>query len=245
MTNFFNRTYHSIKNNRVASALLVLILFSLLIWMASHIKFDEDISKLIPSNADNEQLQKVLNTAKFSDKIILNIRKETDGSLEDLTDYAEQFLDSLNSNSKEFIKNIQGKVEDETIFETLDFVYKNAPLFLNDNDYENISNKLSKDSINALTEANYKTLLSPSGLIAKKTIVKDPLGISIMALKHLKQLGFNDDFELKDGFLVHKNGKNLLVFITPKYKSSETNKNEVFSEHLYTIQNQLKYRIFW
>ena len=239
MIDFFNRTYHSIQKNKSVFALLLLVVFAGLVWMASHIKFDEDISKLIPSNADNEQLQKVLNTAQFSDKIIINIQKESDGSLEDLTDYAQQFLDSLDANSEAYIKDIQGKIEDETIFETLDFVFENAPLFLTEPDYESISNKLQKDSIEALTEANYKVLASPSGLVAKKTIIKDPLGISIMGIKQLKQLGLNDAFELKNGFLVSKNEKNLLLFITPKHKSSETNKNELFAEQLYQFQNEL------
>ncbi len=239
MISFFNRTYRSIQKKRGVFALLLILIFTGLIWMVSQIKFDEDISKLIPSNSENEQLQKVLNTANFSDKIIINIRKDSDGSLEDLTDYAQDFLDSLDANSSDYIKDIQGKVEDEAIFETLDFVFENAPLFLTDGDYQLILNKISKDSIAALTESNYKILASPSGLIAKKTIVKDPLGISIMGLKHLKQLGFNDDFELKYGFLVSKNGQNLLLFITPNYKSSETNKNELFAEQLYRFQNKL------
>ena len=239
MTDFFNRTYHSIQKNKRVFSTLLLLVFAGLVWIASHIKFDEDISKLIPSNADNEKLQKVLNTAQFSDKIIINIKRESSGSLEDLTDYAQRFLDSLQANSTDFIKNIQGKVEDENIFETLDFVFENAPLFLSKADYELVSNKLQKNSIEALTEANYKILASPSGLIAKKTIVKDPLGISIMGIKHLKQLGFNEDFEIKNGFLVSKNERNLLLFITPKHKSSETNKNELFAQQLYRFQNDI------
>src|SRR5690606_4443849 len=75
--------------------------------------------------------------------------------------------------------------------------------------------------------------------IAKKTIVKDPLGISLMAIKHLKQLGINDDFVLKDGFLVTKDENNLLLFITPKFNSGETGKNKAFSDQLYNLRDTL------
>src|SRR5690606_19061717 len=81
--------------------------------------------------------------------------------------------------------------------------------------------------------------ISPSGIIAKKTIVKDPLGISLMAIKHLKQLGINDDFVLKDGFLVSKDEDNLLLFITPEFNSSETGKNEAFTNQLYKLRDTL------
>ncbi len=231
--------YESIHTHKLKFGLILIAIFGLLIWMTSTIRFDEDISKLIPSNDENEQLQKVLNTAHFSDKIIINIKKKSDGQVEDLTEYAQQFLDSLNKNSSKYIKAIQGKVEDSIIFEALDFVYENAPLFLKDEDYEIISNKLNTDSIHKLTEANYKILVSPSGIIAKQTIVKDPLGISILGVKHLRQLGFNDNFELKEGFLVSKNGQNLLLFITPTFSSSETNENELFATQIYELQSKL------
>ena len=52
-------------------------------------------------------------------------------------------------------------------------------------------------------------------------------------------MGFKDDFELKDGFLVSKDGNHILLFITPKFKSSDTNKNEGFVEQLYDFQNLL------
>src|SRR5690606_25296532 len=123
--------------------------------------------------------------------------------------------------------------------ETLDFMYNNAPLFLAQQDYKILSGKTLVDSSTEITKNNYKTLISPSGIIAKKTIVKDPLGISLMALKHLKQLGINDDFVLKDGFLISKDENNVLLFITPKFNSSETGKNEAFSDQLYKLSDEL------
>lgn len=215
------------------------MIFGVLIWMASTLKFDEDISKLIPTNSENEQLQKVLKTVQFADKIIVNIQREKNGSTDDLTDYATRFLDSLSEHSNQFIVDIQGKIEDEAIFETLDFVYNNAPIFLKDADYKNISNKLQSDSIAKITENNYKTLISPSGIVAKKTIIKDPLGISIMAIQHLQQLGISDDFTLKDGFLVSKDEQHLLLFITPKYPSNNTTENGLFSQQLYQLRDDL------
>ncbi|MEO6347118.1 MAG: MMPL family transporter [Aquaticitalea sp.] len=240
MTELLNKTYHSIQKQKRIFAMVLTLVFLGLIWVASRIQFDEDISKLIPANDDNAQLQKVLNTAQFSDKIIVNISKTSkEVSSEKLTEFAQQFLDSLDAHSKRHIHNIQGKVEDETIFEALDFAFDNAPLFLTEADYKTLSAKLQKDSIEKLMAINYKILASPSGIVAKKTIVKDPLGISLMALQHLRQLGFNDDFKLQDGFLVSTDEQHILLFITPSFKSSETSQNERFAEQLYKFQNGL------
>ncbi len=239
MAKFFLTLYQLIQVRKFISAIVLFFIFGLLIGVASTIKFDEDISKLIPTNSENEQLQKVLKTAQFADKIIVNIEKHKNGSTDDLTDYATQFLDSLSKNSSQFISGIQGKIEDNTIFETLDFVYNNAPLFLKEEDYQKISNKLHSDSIAKITENNYKTLVSPSGIVAKQTIIKDPLGISLMAVKHLQQFGISDNFTLKDGYLVSKDEQHLLLFITPKYASNNTSKNVLFSDLLYDLQDKL------
>ncbi|OBX26653.1 hypothetical protein LX77_01125 [Gelidibacter algens] len=239
MAKFFYTLYQTLQRRKFVFSIILVVVFGILIWMASTLKFDEDISKLIPTNSENEHLQKVLKTAEFADKIIVNIEKAQNGSTDDLTDYATRFLDSLSKNSNLYVKDIQGKIEDETIFETLDFVYYNVPLFLKETDYQSISDKLYPDSIAKITENNYKTLISPSGIVAKKTIVKDPLGISLMAIKHLQELGISDDFTLKDGFLISKDEQHVLLFITPAYSSNNTSQNAIFSEQLYQLQENL------
>lgn len=239
MGKFFIGLYQFITRHRPLSGIGLLLVVLGLVMVASKIEFEEDISKLIPIHSENQDLEKVLKTVNFTDKIMVNIQQGPQGSLVDMTSYATQFLDSLDTSSKEFIKNIQGKVQDEDIEKTLDFVYENLPLFLDTGDYSKIRQKLSKDSITHITKENYKTLISPSGIVAKKIIIQDPLGLSFMALKKLQQLGVGDGFKLVDGFLVSKDEQNIILFLTPRYPSNETAKNEVFVDNIYRVQNRL------
>ncbi|VAW12950.1 membrane protein, inferred for ABFAE pathway, partial [hydrothermal vent metagenome] len=200
MDKFFQSTYQSISKNKLWAALALLIAFIGLSAIVSKIQFEEDITKLIPINSENKDLGRVLETVNFTDKIIVNIQLRSDGTVDDLIQYATRFLDSVNTNCKEHIKNIQGKVADDDIQRTMDFVYNNLPFFLEEADYTTIQQKINKDSIAKTTRENYKTLISPSGIVAKKIIVKDPLGLSFIALKKLRQLGIGDGFTLKNGF---------------------------------------------
>ncbi len=215
------------------------LILAFLAFLATKIKFEEDITKLIPSNSKTQEVQRVLKSVNFTDKIIVNIKRQPNGSVEDLTQFATQFIDSLEKNEEGYVKNIQGKVDEDAIDATLDFLYQNAPLFLDETDYQLIAKKLQKESIETITQTNFKTLMSPSGIVAKKSILRDPLGISFMGLKKLEKLGIGDQFLLKDGFLLSKNKQNLLLFITPTFPSSETDKNEAFAERLYLLQDQL------
>ncbi|MEO8933744.1 MAG: MMPL family transporter [Xanthomarina sp.] len=208
-------------------------------FLASKITFEEDITKLIPINEENSDAQKVMKSVNFADKIIVNIKKESAGSINDLTQYATQFIDSINKNSSIYFTKIQGKVEDEEVLNTLDFVYNNLPHFLDPTDYKIIQNKLQKDSIEALVKANYKTLISPSGMVAKETILRDPLGLSFLALKKLQLLSFGNEFNMQNGFLLSTDKKHILLFISPTYPSSETSENALFAEQLYALNSQL------
>ena len=239
MSKFFYNCHVFLKQNKSLFAIILVALLVVLGFLASRLHFAEDISKLIPQNEINQTLQKVLNTANFSDKIIVHIKKEQDVSTEELTNYAEDFLDALNENQQKYIEGIQGYIEEESLFESLDFVYNNLPFFLTETDYKNISQKINPDSITKITKSNYQTLISPSGFVAKETIIKDPLGLSVLGINHLKSLGFNKDFKIVNGFLVNQKETDLLLFITPKFPTSETQENTVFSEQLYQLQNQL------
>ena len=239
MDSFFQSAYRSISKNKLWAALALLIAFIGLSAVVSKIQFEEDITKLIPINSENKDLGRVLETVNFTDKIIVNIQLKSGGSVDDLVQYAARFLDSVNTNCKEHIKNIQGKVANDDIQKTMDFVYNNLPLFLEDADYAKIQQKITKDSIVKTTRENYKTLISPSGIVAKKIIVKDPLGLSFIALKKLQQLGIGDGFTLKNGFLLSKDEKNILLFLTPKNPANETAENEKFVSILNHIKDQL------
>lgn len=239
MGSLFHGFYEWISAHKWVSVLAFAVFVLGLGFLASRIEFEEDISKLIPVNKETEVLQKVLKSTNFADKIIVNIQRDKGGNTADLTEYATQFLDSLYANSSQYIKSVQGKIEDDDVLNSIDFIYQNLPLFLEPSDYLLISQKLQEDSISKITKENYKTLISPSGIIAKEIILKDPLGLSFIALKKLRQLGFGDDFILKNGFILSKDEQNILLFISPALESNDTAANEPFVDNLYTLQSNL------
>lgn len=239
MGNFFYKTYLFIQKNKWASLLTFLLLIISLCGIASRIEFDDDITALIPETEDSKKIQEILESIAFTDKIIVNIRREGEGSVSELTHYANELLDSLEQTGDTYIKNVQGKLNDEDLPNTLNLIYENLPLFLDATDYIEIEGKLSGDSIAKITSQNYRNLISPSGIIIKKTIRKDPLGLSFIALKKLQQLGIGDDFKLKNGFLLDKEEQNILLFLTPTYGSRETDKNTALAEKLYGLQHRL------
>lgn len=218
---------------------LVIAVALFLGFFASKLAFQENINQLIPTNDKSGVTSKVLDQVNFADKITIIISTKGNGSADNLTEYANVFIDSLDANCKPFVAKVQGKIEEENIQETFDFVYANLPLFLDQKDYEQIQNKLQKDSIANSVASDYKSIISPAGLVSKDFILRDPLGISFIALKKLQQLSVGDDFAIQNGFILSKDKKNLLLFVTPKLPTNETDKNTVFIHNLEEIRVNL------
>jgi len=229
-----------LKQHKFLSIISGILILSFLTFLASRITLEEDITSLIPKGEQQDILKKVLEQTEFSDKIIITISSTSkEASPEDLTKYAQRLIDSINSDLPKYVKNIQGKVPEEGILEIYDFVYNNLPLFLNDNDYLAIENRLQIDTIQKRLEDDYKSLISPTGLVTKDFIFKDPLSFTNLGLKKLEELQVGDDFKLYNNFLLTKDEKHLLLFISPTFPSSETDKNTIFIEKLKNIQTSM------
>jgi len=242
MHQYFYAIHQFVNRRKFLSVLIAVALLLVLGFFATRIQFEEDVTKLIPTDEKSDVTAKVLKQVNFADKTTVIFELQNDGTPEDLTQMATVFTDSLEKSCKPFIQSIQGKVDEENIQETIDFVYENLPLFLEDKDYKSIEQKLQKDSIAATVQGNYKSIVSPSGLVTKDLILQDPLGISFTALKKLQQLNIGDDFTLENGYVMTKDKKKLLLFISSNLSSTETEKNTIFATKLYNIRDNLNHQ---
>ena len=122
MGKWFFKAYQFLQNNKSRSAIIFLMLLSGLVFLVTKIQFEEDISILIPVEGESKNLQKVLKSVNFTDKIIVTLQKNEDVAVEELTDYASEFIDSLQTHSSQYIKNIRGRVNDDDLLSTMNFV---------------------------------------------------------------------------------------------------------------------------
>ncbi|OCA68623.1 glycerol acyltransferase [Chryseobacterium artocarpi] len=238
MHRFFIFLYYLISRNKILSVFTALGIAAICLFFASKINFEEDINQIIPKSEKSDLTAKVLKQLNFSDKIIVIIENKSNEDSFQLSETADTFLQKIDPLQK-YIGSVQGKVNDNEISETFDFVSQNLPLFLNENDYKEIEGKLQKDSIAQQVENNYMSLVSPTSLVTKEFIKKDPLGLTFLGIKKLNALNISKDFKLEDSYIVTKDGKNLLLFIDPKNKSNDTKGNEFFVDQLNIIKDNL------
>jgi 1-acyl-sn-glycerol-3-phosphate acyltransferase len=199
-------------------------------FFASRIKVREDISGISGYGKDSGQFNYVVNHVKFTDKLIIRLSLADTSSSADperLILFAKELTDSLSHRfDTTYIKGILGNITDSSMSESLDVLWDHLPVYLDDNDYRKIDSMLTPAAIRSAIEKDYKNLLSPAGFALKKMILRDPLGLTYLAMNKLKSLRVGDNFEVIDGFILTKDRKNLLLFITPANPASETSRNE-------------------
>ncbi len=239
MSHFFYHLYKSISINKLKAFIAFFALLLGLVYLSFQLNFEEDITKLIPENEKAATLNKVLDQVDFADKIVILLSSEKKGDVSDLTTLATKLIDSLQQNCSPYIKELQGVIEEDDFEETMDFVYDNIPLFLNKEDYKDIAKKTTPLAINKAVKESYKALISPSGFVTKNILLKDPLGISFLGLKKLKELQIGDNFTIKNGFIITKDEQHILLFIKPKLPPNETDKNTLFVSQLNRIKDNL------
>lgn len=238
MNKFFESTYYRIKKKPILWISVILVLLSILILVSAKTNFEEDITKIIPKSEQSDVTTKVLKQVNFSDKIIVLInKKEPETSDDELYNVAEQFLDTLHV-CEQYIKKVTGKIDESELQEIFTKVYENIPVFLNEEHYDEIQKKTDSSGIKKVIDKSYNNLTSPSGMITREFILKDPLGITFLGLEHLKKSNLNSDFELKNGFISVED--HVIIFIDSKYSGTESDNNKKFVNQLNKIKSQLE-----
>lgn len=238
MHKFFYNIFLQIKANKWLSVLFFILFLVGCAFFSNRLKFEEDITRIIPKDEKNDAMAKVIAQLKFTDKVAVIIEKDKVGTLDDMTAQATDFLDSIQPLNN-YYNDIQGQYDLDNFASTFDFVHQNLPLFLEKEDYKTLEQKLSKDSIASIVESNYKSLITPTGIVSKEFMLKDPLGLTFVALNRLKEKNLTDDFEVYNGFIVTKDHSKLFLFINPKFSGSETEHNTEFVNRLEEIQQHL------
>ncbi|MGL5233898.1 MAG: 1-acyl-sn-glycerol-3-phosphate acyltransferase [Empedobacter falsenii] len=238
MHKFFYNIFLQIKANKWLSVLFFILFLVGCAFFSNRLKFEEDITRIIPKDEKNDAMAKVIAQLKFTDKVAVIIEKEKAGTLDDMTAQATDFLDSVQTLNS-YYNDIQGQYDLDNFASTFDFVHQNLPLFLEKEDYKKLEQKLLKDSIASIVESNYKSLITPTGIVSKEFMLKDPLGLTFVALNRLKEKNLTDDFEVYNGFIVTKDHSKLFLFINPKFSGSETEHNTEFVNRLEEIQQHL------
>lgn len=227
--------YLFFRRRRVIFWISFLGLLALTVWRAANVRLEEDITRIFPSDERVQKFDQIFRNSRLSERLVMmiSVRDSSTAPQPDaLVALATQLADSIAIRHAADIKDIQTQIDDDKALQLLQLVQQHLPVFLNDEDYVALDSMIRSESAGAILRANYRQLISPTGVVTKNIIVNDPLGFSFLVLKKLERLQYDENFELYDNFIITRDHRHLLFFVRPAYSPDDTGNNIRFLEEL-------------
>lgn len=221
--------FHVFRDRKLLLGMILLVLFVISGFFLFRLSFEEDITRIMPKDKQLDQVGDVYRKFDFIDKLVITVSlRDSTGEADPdrLIEYADKLADSVKQTLyPDYTTEVLVSAGEEQVLKIYDFIHKQLPLFLDEEDYPVIDSLIQKESIDRSVRSNYRTLISPASSLFKKYIVLDPLNFVPMALARL------DEFRVAENFVMHKdhffssNLRHLFIFLTPANPSSESKMN--------------------
>jgi 1-acyl-sn-glycerol-3-phosphate acyltransferase len=241
MGNIFWNIFNIVKRFRFTSFFLLVVCIAFLGYGIANIKLEEDISKVLMSSKEVESVNKLMDNIDFSNKIVLVVSQRDTSSApqyDSLISTANQFVERLHQ-ADSLIGNISFGVDDEKVNRAYDVFYRNLPLFLEEEDYQTIANRIEKESINKTIEGDFKALMTPAGVGMRSYILKDPLHFTPLVLEKLKRLQLGDSYKLYQNQIFSGDGYHLFFFMESAFGSSDTKNNILLVKNIQQAKDKV------
>lgn len=189
--------------------------------LSSKLHMQLDITSFLP---DSEETEVVFKNLTLTDRIVVMVSGKDDPY--ELMDVAEDFKERMwQSSDSLHIKSLETQIDAETYVKTINFIYENFPLYLQEEDYKSLDSLLKQDVCDAKMRDNYKKMTSLMGVGVQEMILKDPLGVGNKTLQKLSSLNVYDEYVILDDYLFSQNYSTLFFFMESKdgVESSDIN----------------------
>lgn len=225
------RIYSFFRKHRFLLVFLTLTIAGICSYYSTQVKLVEDITKFIPSDQKAGNISEILSELKVKDKLVITLYNadSTNAETQSLKTGADTLASLIHSRfGQNFVKEVKYKISDDNTAALYKTFYEDLPVFLEEKDYDKIEGFTHPDSIRQILVNDYKTILSPSGIVLGKFIKSDPLSLVPIALKKMQSLQYDENFDLNEGYIMTRDSKNLMMFITPSVKPSDFTANKRF-----------------
>ncbi|MBR4561202.1 MAG: MMPL family transporter [Bacteroidales bacterium] len=204
----------------------------LFLFFGLKLKYEEDISKLLPSSSVESQL--AFTSIELKDKIYLQVTSADEPlSPETLCERADEFVDLLfeKDSSSHFISNILYKMEPELAINGLDFMLEHLPSFVDTSAYAAFEEALQPEAVEAQMWVNYEQMMEDETGDITQAIAYDPLNLRHAIIGDAME-GALGNFNIIDGHLFCPDSTVALAYLAPAFRSLDSKAATEFSRML-------------
>ena len=230
MHRIFLPLYRYLKSHKWLLYTLLILSTAIFAWFGSHLRLEEDISKLLPRSSTESEL--AFSDITLKDKVIIQITAAEGADpldTETLAACMDEFTEALLDSDPEFkyIRGILSSLEVETALGAMDYGLSHLPSFIDDSFYEEFDALCTPEAIDRQMKENRRMLEEDMTGDAVKIISIDPLGWrnALMAkLMPSEEEASVGDYTIENGHFFCPDKSVVMAFLSPCFTEMESGK---------------------
>lgn len=226
MSRFTLACYRFLKSHKALLYILMIGSFAIFLALGLQVKYEEDISKLLPSNTIGESEQLVFDNLKVKDKIfVLFSNRDSIQDSDRLIEACDTFCENLiESDTDSTVNNILYSIDEELLYSGMEYMIENIPTFLTDSDYSRLDTTFTRENIYRQMADNKEAMMSADAEYTAQIITYDPAGMRYkLAYKATDMAGaMGGSYKIIDGHIFTPDSTVCLAFITPNFKAFDS-----------------------
>ena len=240
MHKVFLPIYRYFSEHKTLMYIIMAITTLVFIFFGLRLKYEEDISRLLPSSSVESQL--AFTSIQLKDKIYIQVTS-ADEPLppEVLCERTDEFVDLLfeKDSTSHFISNILYKLEPELAINGLDFMLEHLPSFVDTSAYHAFEDAMQPEAVEAQMWVNYEQMMEDETGDITQTIAYDPLNLRQAIIGDAME-GAIGGFNLIDGHLFCPDSTVALAYLAPAFRSLDSKSSTAFSRMLKRAQKEFE-----
>jgi 1-acyl-sn-glycerol-3-phosphate acyltransferase len=232
MNKFFLSIYDYLSKNKPLSIALLLVITALCVFSALRLDYKENIADFLPTDPEKERYTSVYNDMSDQGQVTIIFSADTtqlasDEALDALMDAMDAFESHWKSTDTALlVSDLQCRVDGSQVFDAMDFIRENQPLFLTESDYQRMDSLLADPEHVSTSMTNIKRVLSmPTASFVVDGIKADPLNLYSPTLQRLNALNPTQGYRMEDEFLFNERGDKGFAFFSSPFSGSDTQGN--------------------
>ncbi len=232
MNKFFLDIYDRLSRNKPLSIFLMAFVLGLCVLSALRLDYKENIADFLPTDPEKERYTSVYNDMSDQGRVTIIFAADTtqlagDEALDALMDAMDAFEQRWQEcDTAQLVSDLRCKVDGSQVFDAMDFIRENQPLFLTESDYRRMDSLLADPDHVATSMANIKRVLSmPTAGFVVDGIKADPLNLYSPTLQRLNVLNPTQGYRMEDEYLFNERGDKGFAFFSSPFSGSDTQGN--------------------
>ena len=222
MHRIFLPIYHFFCKHKALMYAILAATSLVFVFFALKVRYEEDISRLLPSSSVESEL--AFSSIGLKDKIFIQLTSSGDrldaATLASRTDDFLSLLQSKDPDGK-YIDNILSRLESETALGVLDFTLDHIPSFIDTSAYALFEEALRPDAVRERMAENYEVIMNDATGDETQAIGYDPLNLREAVIGNL--LGeATGGYNIVEGHFFCPDTTVTISYLAPAFKSLDS-----------------------